>query len=87
MSLQTGGQTEAPPRLIPLSKWTEFHVWPTLSAMRHYVHNARKNGFRDFGVVRRVRRRVLIDEAAFFKWVTAQDDLSEQRGEHESHGE
>jgi len=58
-------------RLIPLTKWNEHHAWPTIGALRQYVFFAMENGF-DV-VVRRVGRRVLIDEAAFFEWVDAQN--------------
>ena len=38
--------------------------------MRHLIFFAKSNGFD--AVVRRVGRRVLIDEAAFFVWVDKQ---------------
>lgn len=54
-------------RLIPVNRWEEFHLWPPLGGLRHLIFNAGSNGFD--AVVRRVGRRVLIDEAAFFAWV------------------
>ena len=54
-------------RIIPLTKWPEFHPWPTVAGMRWLVFNAEKNGFGT--VIRRAGRRVLIDERAFFNWV------------------
>lgn len=54
-------------RLIPLTEWPQHHVWPTIGGLRHLVFHAQTNGFA--AVVRRVGRRVLIDEAAFFEWV------------------
>lgn len=59
-------------RLVPLADWGAHHTWPTASAMRQYVFRESENGFRDHNVVKRVGRRVLIDEAAFFRWVDAQ---------------
>lgn len=53
-------------RLIPVTKWNEFHPWPSVSALRHYIFWAKDNGFDT--VVRRCGRRVLIDESAFFTW-------------------
>lgn len=54
-------------RLIPINQWHERHPWPPAGGLRHLVFHAPKNGFD--AVVRRVGRRVLIDEAAFFAWV------------------
>lgn len=57
-------------RLIPVPEWPNHHTWPPVGGLRHLIHNAERNGFDT--VVRRVGRRVLIDEAAFFRWVEAQ---------------
>ncbi len=60
--------TPSPPggRVIPLTKWPDYHPWPSVSALRDYVFHAKRNGFD--AVVRRVGRRVLIDEDAFHEW-------------------
>ncbi len=55
------------PRLIPANDWPKHHAWPPIGGMRHLIFNADSNGFNV--VVRRVGRRVLIDEGAFFDWV------------------
>ena len=57
-------------RLIPLTKWNEHHDWPPPGGLRWLVFHEDKNGFNR--VTRRVGRRVLLDEAAFFKWVEEQ---------------
>ena len=57
----------APTRLIPLTDWNQHHAWPPIGGLRHLVFFENTNGFDE--VVRRVGRRVLIDEAAFFAWV------------------
>jgi hypothetical protein len=54
-------------RLIPATRWAEFHAWPPIGGLRHLIFNANSNGFDS--VIRRIGRRVLIDEAAFFAWV------------------
>lgn len=59
----------APTRLIPLTDWNQHHAWPPIGGLRHLVFFERTNGFHK--VVRRVGRRVLIDEAAFFAWVNS----------------
>lgn len=55
------------PRLIPLTHWPKQHAWPTIGGLRHLVYYSHKNGFDR--VIRRVGKRILIDEAAFFQWV------------------
>ena len=60
-----------PPRtstnLIPASEWPKRHAWPPIGGLRHLIFHAKSNGFE--AVIRRVGRRVLIDEVAFFEWV------------------
>ena len=58
-------------RLIPVSKWNLHHNWPPEGGLRHLIFYSSENGFDR--VLRRIGRRVLIDEAAFFEWVDAQD--------------
>ncbi len=53
-------------RLIPVTKWSEYHPWPPLGGLRHLIYTARTSGF-DRCIVK-VGRRVLIDENAFFEW-------------------
>ncbi len=60
-----------PRRLIPLTAWPEYHPWPGTAGLRNLVFHSGSNGFDS--VVRRVGRRVLIDEGAFFGWVEAQN--------------
>ncbi len=57
-------------RFIPVSAWPEIHPWPPIGGLRHLIFNAKHNGMHK--VIRRVGRRVLIDEAAFFEWVDGQ---------------
>lgn len=59
--------TKTMPKLIPVTKWNEYHVWPPVGGLRHLIFFAKLNGFNK--VIRRVGRRVLIDEAAFFQWL------------------
>lgn len=58
-------------RLIPITKWSEYHPHPPLGGLRHLVFHADKNGFDK--VIRRIGRRVLLDEAAWFAWVEEQN--------------
>lgn len=58
------------PKLICAAQWCHHHSWPPIGGLRHLIFHAKSNGFD--GVIRRVGRRVLIDEAAFFQWIDAQ---------------
>lgn len=62
---------EQPSRLIPLTRWNDFHPWPPLGGLRHLAFNREENGFSR--CVRKVGRRLLIDEAEFFAWVASQN--------------
>ena len=62
-------------RLIPLTEWNKYHMWPPQGGLRHLVFYKDSNGFS--AVVRKVRRRVLLDEEEFFKWVENQNKIVE----------
>lgn len=70
--MKNSNSEAAATRIIPLSQWDKHHPWPTPTALRFYVYNEEANGFRKHGVVKRIGRRILIDEAAFFRWLDAQ---------------
>ena len=53
-------------RLITLTKWNQYHPWPSIAGLRHLVAHAKKKKFEH--VVVRAGGRVLIDEYAFFQW-------------------
>lgn len=57
-------------RLITIQDWKKHHEWPPEGGLRHLIFNRHKNGFAK--VVKKVGKRVLIDEAAFFEWVANQ---------------
>ena len=57
-------------RLIPVPRWNDDHAWPPQGGLRHLIFHEHENGFSK--CVRRVGRRVLIDENAFFEWVAEQ---------------
>ena len=58
------------PRLIPVTEWNNYYPWPPVGGLRHLIFNSAQNGFDT--VIRRVGRRVLLDERAFFAWVDRQ---------------
>jgi hypothetical protein len=57
-------------RLIPVTKWNEYHPWPSVSGLRFLIFNEHSNGFHK--CVLRIGRRVLIDEEQFFEWARNQ---------------
>lgn len=59
------------PKLIPASEWNKHHSWPPPGGLRHLIFHEKTNGFHT--CVKRVGRRVLIDEKNFFKWVESQN--------------
>lgn len=59
-------------RYIPVPNWEKHHEWPRLGGLRNLIFNRHKNGFDKFEVVKKIGKRVLIDENAFFKWVANQ---------------
>lgn len=54
-------------RFIPVTKWNDYHIYPSIGGLRALIFNAATNGFDK--VIRRVGGRVLIKESAFFEWV------------------
>lgn len=61
-----------PTRYIPVPHWEKHHEWPPIGGLRNLIFNRHKNGFDEFGVVKKIGKRVLIDEAAFFEWIANQ---------------
>ena len=57
-------------RLFTVQTWVETHAWPPVGGLRHLIVHSQENGFHT--VIRRVGRRILLDEAAFEDWVRAQ---------------
>lgn len=68
---------ETTTKLIPAADWDKYHPWPPIGGLRHLIFFAESNGFNK--VIRRIGRRVLIDEAAFFKWANSSN--TEKRGQ------
>ena len=59
-------------RYIPVTNWEKHHEWPRLGGLRNLIFNRHTNGFDKHGVVKKIGKRVLIDEAAFFAWVASE---------------
>lgn len=54
-------------RLIPVTEWNKHHSYPTIGGLRYLIFNGEDNGFHK--CIKRINRRVLIDENAYFDWV------------------
>jgi hypothetical protein len=67
-------------RYIPVPNWEKHHEWPRIGGLRNLIFNRHKNGFDKFGVVKKVGKRVLIDEVAFFEWVSIQGTRTQGGG-------
>jgi hypothetical protein len=64
-------QSQTSTRLIPVSKWNDYHVWPPQGGLRHLIFNQKTNGFDK--AFKRVGRNVLVDEAEFIACVDRQN--------------
>ncbi len=59
--------TDIENRLIPVPDWNKYHPWPPIGGLRHLIFYAETNGFRT--AFKRIGRRVLVNEAEFFRCV------------------
>lgn len=71
MTATTQQHNQPSNRLIPVPEWNQHHTWPPQGGLRHLIFNEKTNGFAS--AFKRVGRRVLIDEAAFFACVDKQN--------------
>ena len=61
-------------RLIPLTQWSDYHLWPSAGGLRHLALT-RPPGIES--AILRVNGRVVIDEAAFLDWARAQSSAAD----------
>ena len=62
--------------LLTVRQFSEKHKAFSEGGLRHLIFHAESNGFG--GCIRRIGRKVLLDESSVFAWVDAQND--ETRG-------
>lgn len=83
--MQESAVDSAPRDLFTVEQFSERRPPWTQAALRNFILNAhdrvnsrgeriRGNGLAEAGAIVRVGRRVLIDEAAFFRWIAAQQN-------------
>jgi hypothetical protein len=63
---------ESATHYITISDWPNHHPWPSAAGMKNHVSKRHINGMDEFGVVKKVAGRILINEAAFMRWVDAE---------------
>ncbi len=62
-------------RYIPVAKFDLYHPWPTPQSIRNRIHCAKRGTDPDFlRCIKKVGGRVLVDEAAFLRWLNEQAD-------------
>jgi hypothetical protein len=54
-------------RYLTISQFCKCYEWPPEGGLRHLIFNEKTNGFNK--VVRRIGRRVLINEQAWLSWL------------------
>ena len=54
-------------QLLTVNQFVEKHQFATFGGLRHLIFYANTNGFSK--VIKRIGRRILLDETAFFEWV------------------
>lgn len=59
-------QSTAPGRFLTVKQFSEKYAWP-MGGLRHLIFYENENGFH--AVVRRIGRKILLNEEAFLLWV------------------
>lgn len=60
--------------LLTLRQFSERHPAFPEASLRWHIFKAEYNGLARHGAVKRIGRRVYLDEGAFFRWVESQQD-------------
>ncbi len=63
-----------PTRLQTVNQFVLEHPFVSNGGMRFLIFNAKTNGMEKAGVIKRLGRKILIDENAFFAWVETQNE-------------
>lgn len=74
--MSTITEEQAKTRLIPLVDWPKHHPWPPVGGLRYMVFHGNKTGFSK--VIKKVGRRVLIDERKFFEFIEERNSVAQQ---------
>lgn len=63
-------------RLIPLTKWNDFHPWPTVHWFRRFMMD-KKDLYTNF--LKKVGGRVIVDELEFFQWIDKEAEMNKKK--------
>jgi len=63
--------TQAPPRLFGVKDFCSRHPWLKEATLRNRIATSDEHGFGN--VIRRLGRKILVDETEFFQWLDRQD--------------
>lgn len=58
-------------QLLTVQSWNKHHPWPPEGGLRHLIFHKDSNGFAT--AFKKVGKRVLIDEAEFFRIISEQN--------------
>ena len=64
--------SDSTPKFFTVKDFAKRHAWATEGSLRHLIFYRESNGFDR--VIRRIGRKILLDESAFFEWLDAQKD-------------
>jgi hypothetical protein len=56
-------------KYITLQDYVDKYPWPPIGGLRHLIRNRGSNGLNEANVLKRVGRRILINEQEFTKWI------------------
>lgn len=65
-------QEEPKTRYIPITRWPEYHPYPTVSGMRYLRFHQKVLGFASAFV--KLNKRILVDEQEFFRILRSQQN-------------
>lgn len=64
-------ETTSAPVLLTVREFCNRHSWATAGGLRHVLFFRETNGLEASGAIVRFGRRLLIDQAKFFRWLEA----------------
>jgi hypothetical protein len=70
-------QEEIKTRYIPITKWPEYHPYPTVSGMRYLRFHQKTLGFASAFV--KLNKRILVDEQEFFRILRSQQGVPNKK--------
>lgn len=69
---------EKQPSLLTVKLLVKKYPWLTEGGIRHFLFHMNENGL--YKAVRKMGRRILIDETSFFAWIDEQSNRAKRGG-------